>query len=128
MSEHLISLLKEHKEEQAKLQASFGEGFLHPEMVFTSSTGNYKDRSSLYASFKRCLKGSKFEFMTLHKLRHTNATLLLNNGIDLKIVSEHLGHSDIAITGDIYASVLDNSRMKTAVTIEKILDLQKTDR
>jgi integrase len=42
-------------------------------------------------------------------------------------VSEHLGHSDIAVTGDIYASVLDNSRMKTAVTMEKILDLKNLE-
>ena len=121
MGEQLTELLLQHRAEQTKLQKMQGASFLHPEMVFTSSTGNYKDRSSLYATFKRCLRGTPFEFMTLHKLRHTNATLLLNNGIDLKIVSEHLGHSDISVTGDIYTAVLDKSRIKTAVMIEEIL-------
>lgn len=124
MSEHLISLLEQHRLEQKKLQQSCGPAFAHPEMVFTSSTGNYKDRSSLNASFKRLLKGTGFEFMTLHKLRHTNATLLLNNGIDLKIVSEHLGHSDITVTADTYAAVLDHSRRKTAAAMEQILNMQ----
>jgi integrase len=121
MSERLVQILSKHRTEQKKLQLSLGADFIHPEMVFTSGTGNYKDRSSLHASFKRCLKGTKFEFMTLHKLRHTNATLLLNHGVDLKIVSEHLGHSDVSVTGDIYTDVLDRSRVKTAITMERIL-------
>ena len=95
-----------------------GSEFKHPEMVFTSSTGNYKDRSCLNTSLKRFLKGTEFEYLTLHKLRHTNATLLLNNGSDLKIISAHLGHSDISTTGNIYADVLASSRQKTAEIIE----------
>lgn len=59
--------------------------------------------------------------MTLHKLKHTNATLLVNYGIDLKIVSEHLGHSDINVTADTYAGVLDKSRVETADTMEQII-------
>lgn len=128
MSEPLEQLLRQHLTEQKKLEAKLGADFLHPEMVFTSSTGNYKDRSCLYNSFKQHLKGTGFEFMTLHKLRHTNATMLLNNGVDLKIVSEHLGHSDIAVTADTYTGVLDNSRLKTACTLEHFLAVQTPDK
>ncbi|MDO4513957.1 MAG: tyrosine-type recombinase/integrase, partial [Lachnospiraceae bacterium] len=66
----------------------------------------------------RYLKGTDFEFMTLHCLRHTNATLLLNSGVDLKIVSEHLGHSDVGTTANIYTDILDSTRKKTAEIIE----------
>ena len=90
------------------------DSFAHPEMVFTSVCGNYKDRSYLNTSFKKILCGSEFEFMTLHCLRHSNATLLLNNGIDIKIVSEHLGHSNISTTGNIYTAVLASSRKKNS--------------
>ena len=120
----LMALLKKHKYEQRKLQLAMGSDFKHPEMVFTSTTGNYKDRSSLNTSLKRFLKGTGFEYLTLHKLRHTNATLLLNNGIDLKIVSEHLGHADIQITAGTYTAVLDNSRIKTAKLMGQILTEQ----
>lgn len=124
MNDNLLALLKKHRVEQRKLQIALGSTFLHPEMVFTSATGNYKDRSCLNTSLKRFLKGTDFEYLTLHKLRHTNATLLLNNGIDLKIVSEHLGHADIQITAGTYTAVLDSSRVKTAELMEQILTEQ----
>lgn len=121
MSDSLYHLLKKHYIEQKKLQLALGSDFKHPEMVFTYATGNYKDRSCLNTQFKKRLKGTGLEFMTLHKLRHTNATLLVNYGIDLKIVSEHLGHSDINVTADTYAGVLDKSRVETADTMEQII-------
>lgn len=118
MNDTLIEILKKHKAEQHKLIFSLGGKFEHAEMVFTSDLGNYKDRSCLNTSFRRFLRGTDFEFMTLHCLRHTNATLLLNSGVDLKIVSEHLGHSDVGTTANIYTDVLDSSRKKTAEIIE----------
>ena len=42
------------------------------------------------------------------------ATLLLNSGVDLKIVSEHLGHCDIGVTANIYADVLKSTKAKVA--------------
>ena len=59
-------------------------------------------------------KGTEFEDMTLHKLRHCNATILLNIGVDLKVVSEHLGHCDIGVTANIYADVLKSTKAKVA--------------
>ena len=118
MNETLIGILKEHRAKQREIIFALGKDYAHPEMVFTSELGNYKDRSCLNTSFKRHLKKTKFTFMTLHCLRHSNATLLLNSGVDLKIVSEHLGHSDVGTTANIYADVLDNMRRKTAEIIE----------
>ncbi|MCR4646081.1 MAG: hypothetical protein K5695_11870 [Oscillospiraceae bacterium] len=43
-----------------------------------------------------------------------NATLLLNSGVDLKVVSDHHGHCDIGITADIYADVLKSTKAKVA--------------
>ena len=52
---------------------------------------------------------------------HSNATLLLNKGVDLKIISEHLGHSDISVTANIYADVLAASKAKVASLIDEDL-------
>ena len=61
--------------------------------------------------------------MTLHKLRHCNATLLLNSGVDLKVISEHLGHCDIGVTANIYADVLQKQKVRLSDTInDKLSD------
>ncbi len=121
MNESLKALLEQHKIEQNKHIKLLGSSYEHTEMVFTSNTGGYKDRSSLLKSYKKVLKGTKFEYMTLHKLRHTNATLLFDNGLDLKIVSSHLGHSDVAITANTYVAITNNSKIRTANIMDKIL-------
>lgn len=113
-SETLEEILKEHYSQQLKIKESIGKGYLYPDMVFASCTGNFLDRSQSLQQFKRLIKNTDYSFASFHTLRHCNATLLINNGIDIKIVSEHLGHSSVAVTGDIYADVLADSRKKVA--------------
>lgn len=121
MGNTITNLLEEHLSQQKKLLKSFDNIASHPEMVFTSSTGNYKSRDCLYRTFKKRLQNTPYHFLTLHSLRHCNATLLLNSGVDIKIVSEHLGHSSIRVTGDIYTDVLPSTKMQTAKLIEERL-------
>ena len=52
--------------------------------------------------FKRMLASWDFPMIRFHDLRHSYATLMLKKGVDLKIISDVLGHSDIAITADTY--------------------------
>ena len=73
-------------------------------------------------SFSSCSNNistiTNYEYITVHFLRHANATLLLNSGIDLKMVSAHLGHNDIQTTANIYADVLSSQKHKIAQIIE----------
>ena len=118
MGDVLTSVLLEQKSYIETLKLVLRGNFAHPEMVFVSALGNYRDRNSVYQSLKRFTKGTEFADMTLHQLRHCNATMLLNSGFDLKVVSEHLGHCDIGVTADIYAEVLRGMKVKTAEQIE----------
>lgn len=121
MGQELKKVLLAQKEYIEKLKYALGDDFAHPETVFVSARGNYRDRNSVYQSLKRFTKGTEFEDMTLHQLRHCNATMLLNSGIDLKVVSEHLGHCDVNVTADIYADVLRKTKARTAEQIELCL-------
>ena len=118
MGDVLTSILLEQKSYIATVKLVLNGYFANPEMVFVSALGNYRDRNSVYQSLKRFTKGTEFADMTLHQLRHCNATMLLNSGFDLKVVSEHLGHCDIGVTADIYAEVLRGMKVKTAKQIE----------
>lgn len=117
LSDTLAEILLLHKEKQLQQIAKVGASFTHKEMVFTSETGNFLDRSQINKQFRRLVKDTSFSFATLHTLRHCNATLLINSGVDLKIVSELLGHSDVSTTANIYADVLDSAKAKVAELI-----------
>ena len=86
MSDALSDIFREQKKYIDELAYALGDDFTHLEMVFTSANGNYRYRSSVNTSFKRFLRGTGYEFLTLHQLRHCNATLLLNSGVDLKTI------------------------------------------
>ncbi|HFM5418341.1 TPA: tyrosine-type recombinase/integrase, partial [Enterococcus faecium] len=55
-----------------------------------------------------------------HSLRHTHATLLLENGAKMKEISERLGHSRISITMDTYSHVTDKMRNETVDIMENL--------
>lgn len=121
MSETVADILRKQKAYTEELKIALGDNYTHPETVFPSANGNYRDRSSVLTSLKRFTKGTEFEHLTLHMLRHCNATMLLNMGVDLKVISDHLGHCDINVTADIYADVLTSTKKIVADSIEKQL-------
>lgn len=114
LSDTLAKLFLEQKQYNDEKIAKLGNAYKYAEMVFTTDSGNYVDRSGLNTQFRRFVKNTPFDFITLHSLRHCNATLLINSGIDLKIVSELLGHSDVSTTANVYADVLDSAKAKVA--------------
>lgn len=73
-------------------------------------------------SFKRIKERSGVrEDLCFHDLRHTCATLLLREGVNVKVVSEMLGHASITITLNIYAHVLPDMQDSAADAMEAAL-------
>lgn len=54
-------------------------------------------------------------------LRHTHATLLLSNGVHVKVISERLGHSNIKVTLDTYSHVLPSMQEEVARKLDEII-------
>ncbi|MFD0619688.1 tyrosine-type recombinase/integrase [Paenibacillus sp. GCM10027629] len=52
---------------------------------------------------------NKLKYIKSHDLRHTSATLLINQGVHAKIISERLGHANITTTMNIYGHVLSKA-------------------
>lgn len=59
------------------------------------------------------------DFCGVHTLRHTFASMLFQNGCDVKIVSEILGHSNTKITENIYIHILQQQKIKAIQDIDK---------
>lgn len=125
MSPAVKDLLLLQREEQKKWQRERGaDRFPHPEMVFTSTRGNYIDHNYVERKFKEFVKGTDFEGITLHSLRHAHATLMLAAGVDLKVVSTLLGHASIATTANLYTEVLERTKAEAAREVAAKLELE----
>ena len=121
-----IDILLRHKEEQDKQKEIVGEAWQHPELVFTSCTGHWYDRSLLNTQFRRYISRHKEELdlnqkLTIHGLRHTNAALLLYAGEDIENISAHLGHASADITSRVYAHMYAEVKVRMAKTVAAAL-------
>lgn len=67
--------------------------------------------------FNRFLKRHKLKHMRFHDLRHTHATLLISNGVNMKVVSSRLGHSSINTTLNLYTHTLSEDDKKASEII-----------
>jgi site-specific recombinase XerD len=73
----------------------------------------FRHPDTLGHKFLEVVRACKIEGISTHKLRHTFATLLLEAGADLAVVSELLGHADISITKRFYAHVMPGVKART---------------
>jgi integrase len=118
MNNTVYHLLQQVKEEQDKMKIALKDVWQDLNLVFTQDTGGYIQKANINNRLSSLKKGTNYEYITVHSLRHANATLLLMNGVDLKIVSAHLGHNDIQTTANVYIDVLKSQQQVVAQLIE----------
>jgi integrase len=90
-------------------------------LVFTTHTGGPIDPEVATRSFQKVLKREGLPHQRFHDLRHACASLLLAQGLDLKVIQEVLGHSTIAITADLYAHVMIGAKRQAAAQMDAML-------
>jgi integrase len=106
--------LRLHRQQQLeeRLRASHWQG--DDDLVFTTTIGEPVDAKELTHTFQRLLEAAALPRMRWHDLRHGTASLLIAQGVDLRVVMEILGHSTITLTANTYAHVsvalLDTAR------------------
>lgn len=71
--------------------------------------------------WKNFLERHNLKYINIHALRHTSATLLINEGVHPKVISERLGHSSIKTTMNVYGHVLEKADKKATEKIEHLL-------
>ncbi|NNM97548.1 MAG: site-specific integrase, partial [Candidatus Dormibacteraeota bacterium] len=92
-----------------------------PGLIFTTALGRPRCGTAVTHTFHRLLAEAGVRQRTFHTLRHSAATLMLAGGVDLKTVSTMLGHSQIGLTADTYASVLPGLQREAAARMDAIL-------
>jgi integrase len=122
LGEVAIEVLKAHRESQAEEVASAKGLWRDPNLVFASNIGTPLDPSNLVSrSFKPLLRRAGLPSIRFHDLRHACATLLLSEGVPIKVVQEVLGHSSVSVTMDVYSHVLPDMQERAAAAMEAML-------
>jgi len=118
-----LKLLQEHFQNQQLSKAIAGNRWVENDLIFPNTVGNPKEPSNVLKTFKEMLNKAGLSDMRFHDLRHTAATLMLKEGINPKIVQEILGHSDVALTLNIYSHVLPSMQDEAADKLDELVTL-----
>lgn len=116
----MIRTLRAQHVRQLELRLAQGSDWIDSGLVSTNLLGKAADHRRLHVRFERVLKMAGLPIVRLHDLRHTCATLLLEQGADFYEVSRLLGHSSITITADIYGDITPSMKRRLADRIDRI--------
>ena len=133
VSDEILQKLKDHKELQELNKSKYNELYETNifnkracNFVFTWENGKYIHPNYFTLKFNRLSKDSGInKRVRFHDLRHTNATLLLSQGVDFKVIQERLGHSDIGTTLNIYSHVTTEMQKSASKKISNLFSPNK---
>ena len=91
--------------------------------VFVDAMGNLIQPDSVTTGFPQLLKENGLRRIRFHDLRHTNASLLIAQGVDVRTVASLLGHAQASTTLDIYAHAFDKNKRKAQEKLGKTIGL-----
>jgi integrase len=91
------------------------------DLVFPKPDGSWIHPQSFSQILDRKVAKLDVPTISLHDLRHTHATLLLKAGVHVKVVSERLGHANVAFTMSVYQHVLPGMQAEAAETFAALL-------
>lgn len=100
---------------------SYGPGFQNLGFVVRQADGSPYKPDSMTQKWERFLEESGLPKIRLHDLRHSNATALIQAGVNPRVVQQRLGHSDVSITLNTYTHVLPEMDAAAAEKIDTIL-------
>lgn len=129
LSQHLVDVLHRQREEQERAHKLFGDEWSNPHhLVCTNWRGGYLSHNTVYSEYRRILKKAGLPDIRLHDLRHTYATVALQNGDDPKTVQENLGHATSDFTMRVYAHTTMAAKRRSADNMDKFIDAMENIR
>jgi len=121
LSKLTINMLKQRKVTISKERLSSGLVYQDFDLIACTQHGTPLNPANVRRSFNKLIKLADVPKIRFHDLRHTHATLLLSKGINVKVISERLGHSNIKVTLDTYSHVLPTMQEEVALKLDEII-------
>ena len=126
ISPSTVEVLKKHRIKQKEEMIKYN--YRNADLVFTTRSGKPVEPRTFREYFATIVKKTGLPRIRFHDLRHTHATLLLQQGVHPKIVSERLGHTSISMTLDIYSHVIPSMQKEAAEMFDQIIAGKHRDR
>jgi integrase len=118
----LLDTLREHRKAQLELRMKLGAGRLRDDaLLFADIEGNPLSPNAQSAAWSDYAKAIGIPEVTFHALRHTHASQLIDEGVDIVTISKRLGHSKPDITLRIYSHLFRKDDGKAAAAINAAL-------
>jgi integrase len=116
-----VAAIREHRARQAEERLLVGPLWQDTGLVFTWGDGRELHPERFTRWFYRLTREAGLPKIRLHDVRHSYATAALVAGVPAKVVSERLGHANIAITMDTYSHVLPGMDERAAATVASLI-------
>ena len=121
LSPDVVAILRSHKARQAAERLVAGTRWQDRGFVFASPFGTPLNTSNVTHAFQAALERAGLPRQRFHDLRHAFATLQLEDGEELAVISRMLGHANFATTANVYAHVTPASLQRSADRMDSIL-------
>ena len=119
--EFIVSLLEEYKLWYDNQKSFYGELWTNSDRLFVQVDGKPMHPSTISKWFVKFVAQIGLPVINFHGLRHTNASLLVAQNIDIAVISARLGHAQISTTLDFYVHPLLSHNRKAGYALENLL-------
>lgn len=116
-----IEFLRRHYQHQHVERMAAGEHWIESGLIFTNSNGGPIHPRNLLRDLKMLLRHTGLPMIRFHDLRHTAASLMLNHGTPVLVVSRRLGHAKPSITLDVYGHLLPTMQAEAAEMLDELI-------
>jgi integrase len=117
-----VAALKTYRARQLEHRLLVGAGYRDNDLVFAMPDGSPLNPDAVGRAFTREAEKTRLPRIRFHDLRHSHATHLLAAGVNVKVVSERLGHATVAFTLDTYAHVMPGQQADAAAAVAAMVD------
>jgi len=116
-----VAALRRHRRAQLEERLRAANLWEDHDLVFTNERGRPLDGNNFrQRAFGQLLEKAGLPHIRFHDLRHTAATLLMAQGVPVKVASEMLGHADITTTLRTYSHVLPGMQQQAAAAMDRL--------
>lgn len=126
LPKEMIVLLRKHRAKQTELRLAMGDQWQDTGYVFTTENGTIRNPESFNGQLRNFCKRHSLPCINPHMFRHTAASLLISNGVDVLTVSKMLGHTAPTTTLNTYGHAVEEAKRKATECISSAILSRKT--